>query len=271
MAPEARPTCSIIITCYNYGRYLAEAIESALAQTLPADEIIIVDDGSTDDSLNVARGYADRPGVQIITQSNQGAVAACNTGIHASTGDYFLRLDADDHLDPHYLERTVTLLASHPTIGYVYTGHHRFGAYEQAVTAAAFDRKKLALRPYFVGTALMRRAAFDAAGGYSPDMVKAYEDWDLYLTMAERGWLGMALPEVLYHYRQHSGSRNAMSIRRWLGIMMLLYHRHPSMRTLPLPIFLSRAVLDRSRQRIGAAMVAALDALRAPQGVKQAR
>jgi len=104
-----KPLVSIIIPCCNAGRWLAETLESALAQTWPEKEIILVDDGSTDGSLAAARKF-ESGGVQVITQPNAGAAAARNTGLTRARGDYVQFLDADDLLAPDKIERQVQML-----------------------------------------------------------------------------------------------------------------------------------------------------------------
>ena len=103
------PLVSIIIPCYNAERWLAETLESALAQTWTNREIILVDDGSTDGSLPIAQKFTAR-GVQVVTQPNQGAAAARNHGLRLARGDYLQFLDADDLLAPDKIERQVRLL-----------------------------------------------------------------------------------------------------------------------------------------------------------------
>lgn len=104
------PLVSIIIPCHNAERWLAATLESALAQTWPNKEIILVDDGSTDGSLAAARQFSAR-GVRVVTQANQGAAAARNHGLRLARGDYLQFLDADDLLAPDKIERQVRLLA----------------------------------------------------------------------------------------------------------------------------------------------------------------
>ena len=225
---------SVIIPCYNYGRFLEEALESVLAQTHPPDEIIIIDDGSTDTTPEVARRYADLPAVRVMRQQNQGAIATYNNGVRASTGDCFLILSADDRLDPRFLERTLPLLEAHPRLGYVYTAYRMFGVKHRVLPAPPFNPRVLARRPYIIATSLMRRAAFESCGGYSHDMDGGHEDWDFYVTLLEHGWYGAAMPEVLFHYRQHSAaSRNAISARQGVAAWALVYRRHRRLYRLP--------------------------------------
>lgn len=109
-----QPLVSIIIPCHNAGRWLAETLESALAQTWTNQEIILINDGSTDDSLAVARPFAEQ-GVRIIDQPNRGASAARNHGLRLARGDFIQFLDADDLLSPEKISRQIGLLQSRPT------------------------------------------------------------------------------------------------------------------------------------------------------------
>jgi len=115
---KEKPLVSIIITSYNYGRYLADAIESAQRQTFPNIEIIVVDDGSTDNTRDVAERYP----VRYIFQKNRGAAAAKNRGIKCSHGEFFRYLDADDKLAPEYVRKTMEQMMKEPKIGFVCTG-----------------------------------------------------------------------------------------------------------------------------------------------------
>jgi glycosyltransferase involved in cell wall biosynthesis len=107
------PLVSIIIPCYNAGPWLAPTIESALAQTWPQKELIVVDDGSTDESLAIARSFASL-GVIVVAQANRGQGAACNHGLRVARGEFIKFLDADDLLSPGMIERQVGALADRP-------------------------------------------------------------------------------------------------------------------------------------------------------------
>jgi glycosyltransferase involved in cell wall biosynthesis len=117
MSTSETPPVSIIIPCYNAGKYLREAIESALNQTYPNIELILVNDGSTDNSEDIARSYGSK--VKLINQPNSGLAASRNMGIWAATTQYHLFLDADDVLAPNSVERRMKILLSDPTIGCV--------------------------------------------------------------------------------------------------------------------------------------------------------
>src|SRR5438034_9298591 len=113
-------TVSVIIPTYNYARYLAAAIESALAQTYAPLEIIVVDDGSTDDTLRILGAYGNR--LRVLRQANQGAGAARNAGIAAARGEYVAFLDSDDLWHPRKLELQLARFASDPDLGLVHCG-----------------------------------------------------------------------------------------------------------------------------------------------------
>jgi GT2 family glycosyltransferase len=256
---------SIVIPCFNYGRFLAEAIESALSQTRSPDEVVVIDDGSTDCTPEVIARFAKYPAVRAIRQANQGAIATFNRGIRASQGAFFVLLSADDRLDPRFLERTVPLLAADPRAGFAYTGYRVFGARHRVRPALPFSRARLARRPYFTASALIRRAAFDSAHGFSDEMAIGYEDWDLFLGLIEHGWHGIAVPEALFHYRQHQvASRNTMTFRTWIGLLTLLYRRHRALHRAPLPAFLLVALAEQYRLTLRAAPSAVLRRLGTP-------
>jgi GT2 family glycosyltransferase len=261
----AAPSVSIVIPCYNYGRFLCEAIESALGQTRAADEVVLIDDGSTDCTPQVIARFAGHASVRAIHQANQGAIATFNRGIEASRGDFFVLLSADDRLDPRFLERTAPLLAADPRAAFAYTAYRVFGARHRVRPALPWSRARLARRPYFTASALLRRRAFDAVGGFSAEMEIGYEDWDLFLSLAEHGWHGIPVPEALFHYREHRvASRNSMSFRIWIELLSLLYRRHRPAHRVPLPLFLLGSVAEQQWLTARAAPRAVLRRLGTP-------
>src|SRR5687767_14566662 len=108
------PTVSVVIPTYNYGRYVGDAIDSALAQTRPPDEVVVVDDGSTDDTPDRLAAYGDR--IRVVRQTNQGLSAARNAGIRAAHGDWVAFLDSDDAFHPRKLELQLGALARRPEL-----------------------------------------------------------------------------------------------------------------------------------------------------------
>jgi len=226
-----KPLVSVVITCHNYGRFLGEAIESVLAQTYRPLEVIVVDDGSTDDSQMVAKRYP----VKLLAQTNQGVCAATNNGIRASTGDFVMRLDADDKLAATYVEETLAALNTDPTAAFAYSGGTYFGNWTGPVPLRPFDPEALAEGAYVMPCALMRRSAFERVGGYNEMLSRLRsEDWDLWLTFAELGMRGVLVDRPLWQYRKHGRSRVSATISprgiwREYAMIRRLQDNHPAL------------------------------------------
>lgn len=224
------PLVTIVVLCHNYGRFLAEAIESALAQTYPNIEIVVIDDGSTDDSLEVAQRYADR--VRVITQPNMGMEPTANRGANEANGELFCFLSADDVLEPEYVERHADALARAPEAAYAYCRPMMFGARTGTMRCLPFSAYFLVKRTNFVvGSALTRRRDYLAVGGYAEDLGEhAFEDWDLWLRLLERGRRGTYVREPLLRWRRHDeGSRNPEQGNREAAARAFIRARHAAL------------------------------------------
>lgn len=121
-------TVSVVINCYNYGRFVVEAIESALAQSVPPAEVIVVDDGSTDDTPKILEDrFAGNSMVKVLRQRNGGQLAAFVLGMEHASGDLICFLDADDKYEPNHLENVTRVFADNKDVDFVFTAHRRFG------------------------------------------------------------------------------------------------------------------------------------------------
>ena len=204
-----RDTVSVIIPCYKHACFLADAIESVLAQSYPHLEVIVVDDGSPDDTSDVASRY---PGVRCIRQENQGLSAARNTGIRESKGEFLVFLDADDRLTPKALESGVQHLRQCPSAAFV-AGKHRTisidGSPVPTMQRPQIDKDHYVelLRANFIGcpaNVMYRRAVFDDVHGFDTT-VNAASDYDLYLRIA-RKFATSFHTDIVAEYRQHGHS-----------------------------------------------------------------
>lgn len=192
---------TVVITSFNYGAYLPEAVESALHQGGGSPRVIVVDDGSTDPDAR--RALEDLPPeVTLIRQANAGLSAARNTGLRAATTPYLIVLDADDRLASDALTALRGPLDRDPRLGYTYGIARFFGAWEGTLVFPPFDPYKLLYRHIIGSTALMRRALFDDVGGYDPAF-SAYEDWEFWLHALACGWHGEFVDSITLHYRRH--------------------------------------------------------------------
>lgn len=202
------PLVSIVIVNRNYGAYLAEAIESALAQVDVSKEVVVVDDGSTDDSIEVARRFS----VRLLAQHNQGVGAARNAGAAMTRGSFIMFLDADDVLDPGYAMRCYEALESAPSkTAYAYTKMRLFGTQAGIFESRPFDRKALLNGNFVHASALIRRSVFDMAGGFDRSWRLGYEDYELWVRILSMGYGGVFVPQPLLNYRRHPRSRNSLS------------------------------------------------------------
>jgi glycosyltransferase involved in cell wall biosynthesis len=210
------PTVSVLLPAYNCRRYLDEALSSILQQTFADFELIAVDDGSTDGSLEILNRYAKQDArLRIISRPNTGIAGALNDAIAAARGEFFARMDGDDISMPQRFEKQVQFLREHPNV--VLLGSRvrlidPFGIplYE---TTHNLDHDKIEKEMLDgVGwavvhpSAMMRAAAVRTAGGYKSERVPT-EDLDLFLRMTEIG-KAANLPDILLQYRQHHASAN---------------------------------------------------------------
>jgi glycosyltransferase involved in cell wall biosynthesis len=224
-SPDAGITVAVIIATYNQARFLSEAISSVLAQTRIASEIIVVDDGSTDNPSSIASRYA---GVKIIRQANRGRSAARNEGLRSCSSDHVIFLDADDRLLPRAIELGALEAEKHSRCGFVYGGHYDI-AEDGAVRTAQHwypivgDAHLALLRRNLVrmqATALFRRDVLMEVGGYDEQLERA-EDYDLYLRIAQKHDV-VAYPAIVAEYRWHGGNTSgnpAKMLRATLDVL----------------------------------------------------
>jgi glycosyltransferase involved in cell wall biosynthesis len=264
-APNRDPVVSVIIHCHNYGCYLPEVIESVQSQTFQDCEIIVVDNGSTDDTASVTRRLATEGDheipIRLCSMSDIGPSRGRNAGVSQARGRYIVPLDADDKLAPEYLAKTVPLLEADPRLGFVYPLVMEFGDHSGVATWIREYDFALLCRVNIAPTcALIRKTAFDEAGGYDTENFGYYEDWQLWIRLGAKGWIGRLVSEPLFLYRHHLTSslsfyaqrldrfyrafiisqqasvysaEEVHSARRTLSEMPPDWHRRPPMRNVP--------------------------------------
>lgn len=221
-----RPDVSVVIPCYNQGRFLREAIESAVYQTHPGVEVIVVDDGSTDDTESVVRRQG---AARYLWQPNQGAASARNAGLRESRGSYVIFLDADDRLLTHAVATGIQALSAHPDWAFV-TGHVRV-VHDDGSPASVPPQAHADRNPYIEllsanyiwapGAVLYRRSLFEALQPFDTT-AGGSADYELNLRIARRFPIGCH-HQVVLEYRHHRASmsgdarymlKSAVSVRR---------------------------------------------------------
>mgnify|MGYP005836129843 FL=1 len=208
------PLVNVIIPAYNSAWCVAEAIDSALAQTYPRVEVLVVNDGSTDDTPRVLDQYGSK--IECIYQPNSGLSAARNCGILASTGEYIVFLDADDRLLPSMVEKLLPPMLENPACALTYGGHHQIDSSGERFGQSSLDRPSGRVFETLtkdgliqVGAAMVRRASLAQSGLFDP-MLRQIEDRDLWMRLAYYHEF-VFVPEYVAEYRSTPGSMS----RNW--------------------------------------------------------
>lgn len=202
---------SIIVPTYNQAEYLEDCLESAYNQTQPAHEIIVVNDGSTDGTAEIAERYrfAQFPGIEspvkVIHQVNKGLASARNTGIMNATGEFILPLDSDDMLKENAIERLTAAIYTY-NADIIAPSFEMFGLRDDKVILQGFTLEDLKVANRMGYFSLVRRSALLETGGYSPKMTWGFEDFHEWFDLFRRGKNIAVLQEILVRYRVRSNS-----------------------------------------------------------------
>jgi glycosyltransferase involved in cell wall biosynthesis len=216
---------TVVIPCFNHGRFLLESVESALAQDGGPPKVIVVDDGSTDEATRTALDELPS-GVELIRQQNSGVSVARNTGFERSDSELLLMVDADDRLTRDALDVLRPPLEANPQVGYCYGLMKLIGTWSGVLRFPDFD-PYIVLHRSIAGAqlGLVRRRCWEDAGGFDPE-IDGYEDWDFTLSALEKGWLGLQIDRVTHEYRKHERSGNEEHRRRYRRVYRQIRAKH---------------------------------------------
>ena len=198
-------TVSVVIPTYNYAQFLPQAIDSVLAQSVKPLEIIVADDGSTDNTADVVAAYGGK--IKYIRFTHRGIVAIRNDMLSEVSGDWFFNLDSDDFIPPEFLERAIPQISNAgQKTAFAYSDAVTFGLYSRKISVPEFSVPLLKKGNYvsmnsFVRTCSAREAGFDHL------FDDGFEDYDFFLSLVEKGYSGLRLSGIQYHYRTHPVSR----------------------------------------------------------------
>jgi glycosyltransferase involved in cell wall biosynthesis len=188
---------TVVIANYNYGRYLTEAVDSALRE---GAHVVVVDDGSTEPLPELPAE------VELIRQENQGVARARNAGLARVDTPYALVLDADDRLARGALAALRAPLEGDPKLGYAYGRMKFFGDWNGELRFPPFDEYALLFRHTIGLSALARREVFEDTGGFDPAF-EQFEDWELWVNALAHAWCGRQVDAVTVEYRRHAGAK----------------------------------------------------------------
>ncbi len=215
---------SVIIPTYNCPGFLTAAIESVLAQTYTELEVVVVDDGSTDNTAEVVRGFESR--VRYVYQDNAGTAAARNTGIKAARGEVIAFLDHDDLWLPEKLELQLPMLREDKSIGMVFCGRQFFNTYTNEVTSTHPAEAGLQVHDFLGHTtialqsAIVPRSIFNSVGLFDEQLLGT-DDWEMCIRIAKEHRV-VGVPDVLISIRGHAGQQGIMSERMYMNSMSVL-------------------------------------------------
>jgi len=229
---DGPPEVSVIIPCHNYGAYLRECVQSVLCQSFRAWEAILINDGSTDDTHEVAQDIlASHPGhaIRYYRQECKGIVQPRNRGVTVARGEFILPLDADDLIAPRFLERTVAVLRERPELGYVSTKTLFFGSANKIWPSDPFFPLALLVTNQQTNTTLYRKRMWQDVGGYDGRMIHGYMDWEFWIRCTKLGWIGEQIDEPLFFYRRKADSVVMRAKKRDATIKEQILRLHPDL------------------------------------------
>lgn len=221
---------SILMPCYNDGAYLREAFSSIEAQTWKNIEVIVVDDGSDDEMTVQTLHELEAEGrCRLYSQANQGPSAARNRAFSESVGEFILPLDADDCIEPTYIERAIQILRENERIGVCYCRADFIGRETGRWGLPDYSVDQMLIDNVVFVSSVMRRTVFEQAGGYDESMKNGMEDYDFYLSVLENKWEIYQIPEVLFHYRIKHMSRSqklVLDVKDYHRVYRELFSKH---------------------------------------------
>lgn len=213
-APAVIADVAVIVPCHNYGRFLAECLESVLSQTARPAEVVVVDDSSTDDTAEVAARYADR-GVRYLRVECGNVNLSRLAGMQATTAGLLCFLDSDDTLAPDYIAKAVAALGADPGAAIAYTDMVTFGADSGRMVHPRDPAKADITRENYIHAgSVVRRVAVESVRTLDiPKLPLSLEDWELWRAIMSDGWRAVKTTSV-YHYRKHAGSMSWRIVQR---------------------------------------------------------
>ncbi|GAB6276952.1 MAG: hypothetical protein SAMD01599839_14920 [Rectinema sp.] len=222
---------SIIIPCFNDGKYLPDTLKSALAQTYTNIEIIIIDDGSTDPATIELIDAIDNDKIKKYKTGNNGPAHARNYGIGKAGGEYILPLDSDDIIDPTYIEKAISILENNAEIGVVYCKANLFGLENRTWELPPYSNEEMLVDNIVFVTSVFRKRDWSEVDGFSEIYKEGFEDYDFWLKFIEKGKQIYQIPEILFFYRirEHSRTQNLVQRKSLYKYYDMLTDQHSKM------------------------------------------
>ena len=225
------PDISIVCPCFNHGRYVREMLASVHAQSFPDYEVILVNDGSTDDTQAILDHLQDEK-TTVIHTYHRGVSAARNTAVEAAKAPLILNLDADDKIAPSLLKKAFAILSTRLDIGIVHSEVQLFGARSGRFELPPYSLAAMLKDNVIHSTAFFRKEDWTAVGGYSDELIHGPEDYDFWLSIIELGKGVYKIPEDLIFYRTYEklnacrSGRRKRNRRGMMNARLTIFRRH---------------------------------------------
>lgn len=235
------PLVSIIIPCYNHGEFINDSLKSIFESTYKNIEIIIVNDGSTDNQTNNILSQLNNSLIKVIHQSNGGQSVARNNAIRNSSGKYILPLDADNKIAPDFIELAINRMEEDSSIDVFYTDAIYFGEKNGINTNLEINWLRLLIENYIDTCAILRRKAIESVGLYDEN-IQGIEDWDLWLKLLKirANFYYFKEPKYYYRYRSASFIRKDPNFNK--RMLIKLWEKHKDLLN---PMYLDEFVFSR--------------------------
>ena len=228
---KKEPKISVISACFNHGKYIKEMLESVFSQTFDDYEVIIVNDGSTDDTAEILNDISHEK-VTVIHTENHGPADARNRAITKARAPVIMNLDADDKIAPSLLEKAYKIFCSTPNIGIIHCDAECFGAKSGKFEIGEYTSESMLFDNRIISQSFFRRDDWLSVGGYSVEFIHWLEDWDFWLSIIELGGKVVKIQEKLVYYRTYKDLADSRTGRGKTDRMKMteslinVFHRH---------------------------------------------
>lgn len=224
---EISPKVSIVVPCYNQAHFLEECLLSVLKQSYDNWECIIVNDGSPDNTKEVAEQFTKKDKRFIHHyQENGGLASARNAGIKAAKGKYILPLDSDNKIRPDYVSESIKIMENDSAVDIVYSNRQKFGKQNYLVHVADFYFPEICTGNYIDACACYRKSIWEKLYGYDENMpIMGYEDWDFWLRSAINNAVFFHLDQTGFDYRVRNDSMLTNSVKNHENITHYMYNK----------------------------------------------
>ena len=199
------PLISVVVPCYNQAQYLDECLQSVLDQTYTDWECIIVNDGSPDNTEEIAKNWVEKDArFRYLFKENGGLSSARNAGIEVAEGTWILPLDADDKIGNQYLELAEKEFDKGYTV--IYCNGQKFGTQEGPIKSKEYSLQNLAFQNVFFATCFYKKTDWKKHGGYDKNMIYGLEDWEFWIRLLQSGGKVYKIPQICFYYRKKEDS-----------------------------------------------------------------